>query len=404
LSSAFTPAAPVGDAELFTGRTDQVMRCISAIFQRGLHIVVYGERGVGKTSLANVLPKLIAGVNRPQLVAARVDCNVDDGFTSLWRKIFRELRADWRDEDGPIDPESVRFRLAKDGTIYLIVVDELDRLESDDALSLLADTVKTLSDHAVDATLMLVGVASSVEHLLGEHESIVRCVTQVPMPRMSAPELAKILDTGFSLAGMTAESAAKQSIVGMAEGLPHFVHVLGLESGRLVAEDERDHVTQADIERALRGVISSHTILSEYRRATQSPQTAHLFEEVLLACAMVPKDPLGYFRPGDVVGPLSVVLHRRVAIPNFARHLNELCTDARGNALLKEGKPHNFRYRFRNPLLQPFAKMVGLSRGLVDPEVLRRYPGPVPETSLLDWPNLAPSQDVFQSDESQPEP
>src|SRR5439155_19716416 len=39
----------------------------------------------------------------------------------------------------------------------LIVIDELDRLEDDDTISLLADTIKTLSDHSIPGTLMLVG-------------------------------------------------------------------------------------------------------------------------------------------------------------------------------------------------------------------------------------------------------
>src|SRR2546421_7387655 len=97
LSVAFTPSAPVGATELFAGRTDQIMRCVTAIIQRGLHIVVYGERGVGKTSLANVLPAIITEANIPGLVAVRVDCNTQDDFSSLWRKIFREMRAEWRD-------------------------------------------------------------------------------------------------------------------------------------------------------------------------------------------------------------------------------------------------------------------------------------------------------------------
>src|SRR5215471_20500687 len=161
LSGAFTPAAPVGDAELFTGRNDQIMRCISAIPQRGLHIVVYGERGVGKTSLANVLPKIVSAVQLPAIVAVRVDCSPNDTFPTLWRKVFRELGDRWRPEDDPVDPEAIRFRLGRDSTIRLIVIDELDRLEDDESLSLLADTVKTLSDHSSNATLMCVGVASS---------------------------------------------------------------------------------------------------------------------------------------------------------------------------------------------------------------------------------------------------
>jgi hypothetical protein len=42
----------------------------------------------------------------------------------------------------------------------------LDRLEDDDALTALADTLETLSDHAVTSTLVLVGVARSIGELV----------------------------------------------------------------------------------------------------------------------------------------------------------------------------------------------------------------------------------------------
>jgi Cdc6-like AAA superfamily ATPase len=197
VSRAFTPAAPVGSFSLFAGRFDQVSSCLDAISQAGLHIAVYGERGVGKTSLANVLPAIITAAEIPQLGAVRVDCNTNDTYATIWCKVFREPG---RQEPVPVeipalitDPEEIRFFLGEVGREVLIVLDEFDRVEDDDALSMLADTVKTLSDHSTGVTLMFVGVAASVEHLLGEHESIVRNVRQIPMQRMSRDEIEALL-------------------------------------------------------------------------------------------------------------------------------------------------------------------------------------------------------------------
>ena len=95
------------------------------------------------------------------------------------------------------DPEEIRFLLRDLSREALIVLDELDRVEDNEALSLLADTVKTLSDRGTEVTLMFVGVASPVEHLLGEHESIVRNVRQIPMQRMSRDQLETLLEKGF---------------------------------------------------------------------------------------------------------------------------------------------------------------------------------------------------------------
>jgi Cdc6-like AAA superfamily ATPase len=382
VSHAFTPAAPVGDASLFAGRLDQVFSVMDAFSQRGLHVAVYGERGVGKTSLANVLPKIITDAEVPSLSALRVDCNTNDTYDSIWRKIFRGLRRVrpgfevLEDPDFLIaDPEEIRFRLQDLPGTTLIVIDEFDRVEDDEALSLLADTVKTLSDHAVDVTLMFIGVAASLEALLGEHESIVRCVRQVPMPRMSAQELGDTLDRGFAqVEGLEISAAARARIVSAAEGFPHFVHLLGLSAGHMAVSDDRPIVQVGDVELAEAKEVQTHSMASEYRRATDSAQPGHQFREVLLACAYAPRDNLGYFRPRDVRAPLSVIMEHPVTMQQYQRHLNEFSGDTR-QTLYKEGENRRPAYRFRNPLFQPFVKISAQATELITPELAARLQG-----------------------------
>src|SRR2546427_3317978 len=174
VSSAFTPGAPVGRLDMLAGRMEQLTDVVSAVSMTGQHVGLYGERGVGKTSLATVLGEYVGGREiRPQLQAASVNCSTDDSFSSLWSGIFAELEV--AAGDGEISPEYVRRRL-EGLPPSLLVIDELDRLEDDDALTALADTIKTLSDHAVPSTLVLVGVANSIGELIGEHASIVRAL------------------------------------------------------------------------------------------------------------------------------------------------------------------------------------------------------------------------------------
>ena len=54
LARVFTPHAPVNDRDLFRGLLDQIFAVSAAINQNGLHVMLYGERGVGKTSMANL--------------------------------------------------------------------------------------------------------------------------------------------------------------------------------------------------------------------------------------------------------------------------------------------------------------------------------------------------------------
>jgi Cdc6-like AAA superfamily ATPase len=369
VQAAFTPHAPIDDADHFANRPDQVQACIRALVQRGLHIVLWGERGVGKTSLATVLPGLLRGFKSVHVDGVRVDCSTVTTFRAIWRSVFRELNIEARELDsGEFSPEDVRFYLQKEKRQLLIVIDELDRMEGEDpetARSLLADTLKTLSDNGVNATIMLVGVADTLVELLGEHASVVRSLIQVPMPRMDADESGAIIDKGFARTDLRITPEARTRIIQLSEGLPHFVHLIALHAGELAVQNDDQEVSLRDVNDSLANAVRAHSLAVEYDEATRSPQKANLYERVLLACAYAPRDSLGYFRPISVVAPLSVILGREVDIATFQTHLSEL-SGRRSQTLKREGTERNFRFRFRNPLLQAFAKIRAISTGLID--------------------------------------
>src|SRR3989442_3775491 len=82
----FTPNRPIDEKALFAGRTVQIRRVIDVVRGEGQHAILFGERGVGKTSLANVMAEFFSEVE--QIVAPRVNCDGSDSFDSLWRKVF----------------------------------------------------------------------------------------------------------------------------------------------------------------------------------------------------------------------------------------------------------------------------------------------------------------------------
>lgn len=55
---AFSPSAPIASKALFAGRHEQMSELINIAYESGQHAVIYGERGVGKTSLARVMKEV----------------------------------------------------------------------------------------------------------------------------------------------------------------------------------------------------------------------------------------------------------------------------------------------------------------------------------------------------------
>lgn len=379
LSTIFTPSAPIDRRELFRGRIDQVLQATSALVEPGRHVVLYGERGVGKTSLANLL-----GVGKTSLVnlltdfphiplngeslqTVRFNCNTQDTFRSIWQKAFREMRveppAEWNDRRP--DPDGVRSALTHLWPARIIVMDEFDRVEDDDTVSLMADTIKSLSDHACPTKLVIVGVADSVDQLIGEHESVQRAVEEVLMPRMELGEAFDIIDKGLGRLGMTIAPTARKRIARLAEGLPHYVHLLTLHAARSAVLSHRDTVEPNDVESAVDKAVERHSLRREYQRAVESAYPNNLFSRVLAACALADKNRLGYFTAGAVRDPMSRIMEKPYAIPSFAPHLRAFTEIERGPVLRKAGTPRHYTYRFRNPLLQPFAILAALAEGSI---------------------------------------
>ena len=367
LSQTFSPASPIVRNDFFRGRHAAMRRLIDVINQSGQHAVIYGERGVGKTSLANVLSPFIERIAGEDLAAARVNCARETAYADIWRALFDQIGLPANSEYGDLAPYDVFNALRRDDRKIILIVDEFDRIEDPDIDAMFADTIKALSDFNVDATLILAGVADDVDDLIAEHESVNRCLIQIRLPRMTMDELSEIITKGIALVGMEISDEAVKRICAVSLGLPHYAHALGLAAGRAAIDDHRRAVETRDVDSAIGTLTreSQQTILQRFDMATASPRRQNLYFQVLLACALASTDQLGYFRASDVREPYSRIMGRDRTISSFSRHIHGLCGEDRGAVLQRFGQSHSYRFRFSDPMMQPYVLMRGLERGLV---------------------------------------
>jgi Cdc6-like AAA superfamily ATPase len=390
VSKVFTPASPISENDLFAGRLKEINNVIDAINQPGQHAIIYGERGVGKTSLANVLSsKMVSRSNIPAL-SPRINCTVNDTFSVLWRNVLSQITfavnqpsAGFKSEiktnvktacemvtnPSNITPDEVRQLLSQigKGQVFFVIIDEFDRLPNDIARRAIADTIKTLSDYAVPATIIIVGVAETVGELIAEHQSIERALAQIQMPRMQLDELHEILDRGTKKLRMRIETDARATIARLSQGFPTYTHRLGLNAARSAIADKRLVIDLDDVNAAIKDTVANtqQSLQDDYRKAITSSQPNNLYERVLLACALAKRDQFGYFAAADVTEPLSAIMNKSYEIPSFAKHLKHFCDPDGGEVLKREGVARKYRYRFKSALMQPFVAMRGVVDGLI---------------------------------------
>lgn len=394
----FTPGTPISNLDLLAGRDKQIDKVLETVFSPGQHAAIYGERGVGKSSLANLIYDIVFATGKENFIPVRINCSNMIAFHEIWREIFRQIQVNSKEgkvlmEDQVSDipnSEDIRRIFEQASNPSIIVIDEFDRIDAITAAAM-ADTIKTLSDRAVDTTLVIAGVGSSLEQLIHEHQSIDRALIQIPMQRMSRNELISIVTKGLAhISELTIEPGLDRRMAEISKGLPHFVHLLAKHSALSAINDGRREIGRSDYERALKTSTEdkSQTLGQIYVNATHSAKKS-IFEEVLLACALA-TDARGFFGAKDVRIPLTRIMKKQVKIEAYIRHLDKFSQAPRGPILKKEGQKRRFQYSFIDPMMQPYVLMKGITEGKVTEEQLRilsnpsNDPGPSEQLSFED--------------------
>lgn len=271
--SPFTPGRPV-PVDYFTGRLDEIRRLERAIKQasmgRNENVFLTGERGIGKSSLADFI-RFIAEKDHAfvgahcylgaakqleeicqlilrELVRQLPERNLIDKAQGVLSKYIEKIDFDLfgmgvaveltkdihKLKDIRLDfPELVRrlFQtIETERRGIILILDDLNGITKvPDFAFFLKSLVDSLSDErrAFPLVILLVGIDERMQDLASEQPSVVRIFNRVELPLMSEEESSEFFRKAFDSVNCKVEQDALDLLIHYSGGLPMLMHEVG---------------------------------------------------------------------------------------------------------------------------------------------------------------------------------
>jgi Cdc6-like AAA superfamily ATPase len=375
-NKVFTPGSPISHRDFFQGRLDQINRILTAIPSPGRHPIIFGQRGVGKTSLVNILADLL-----PTVLAVKITCDGSDTFSTIWNRVlqkapvsFKEQAFGFSREDAERHTNLASFLNRENGvtpsdvagvmelvksTRAVFVLDEFDRVIDEQTKRYMSDLIKNVSDNNPHVTIVIVGVGGNIADLIGEHPSIQRNLVQIEMPLMGDQEIKDVVKKGCDQLAIRVAPEVLDEIAALSVGFPHYAHLLGLSIAKTCESTESNKINHKrfnDLTCSFAIEDSIETYRQAFSSATKTANPSR-YPQLLCACGYAKHDENGQFRTGDVVDEMEHIFGEKVTTHNIKSAMANFCASDRGQVLVRRKVQNVHFYKFREPMMRPFLRI-----------------------------------------------
>lgn len=309
LCKYFTPAQPISEPHHLHGRDPKLKAISRALGSPGKHVFIYGDRGVGKTSLAATAFQLhMPSSKHTPIVACENSSNFFELIDTIRRQIAKtmmsvadriDLRNDLSENASGLElpslrnlndaVEALRAIAPQSGPPMVVIIDEFDQLTEDKDKKSFADLIKQLSDQRINLRVMICGIGRSLNELIGVHLSTDRYLATVPLEQISHDARWKIIEAACEHFKIEIDRDSVIRIGQISDGFPYYVHLIG-EQIFWEMMDDSALISKMGLEHFKRGITNaieeSQTSLRQaYELATQKHGNSEDYEEVLWSVA-----------------------------------------------------------------------------------------------------------------------
>lgn len=261
-------------------------RLVESLRQRGAQLRVFGDTGVGKTSLVafaadearrNILTvecrsshdygdileqaigniqgvKLTSYVKRRELGAEAEASGGWKCLASIKGKLTVKTGKERHFEVVDKAPLDLLLELMVEQGYSLLVLDNFHNVTDLDTRTEVAQTMEVLADRSAstnDLKVVVIGIAEDAHTLLTPSPSVRRRTVDIGVPRMPDDEIAAILLTGFRLLKMDAPADLVDHLVYYCDGFPFFTHMIGLNISRAAKREGSKKISKTHMSAGL---------------------------------------------------------------------------------------------------------------------------------------------------------
>lgn len=269
---AYGPSQPVTSPGMLAGRMRAMEQLTAAIEERRAHVVLYGPRGYGKTSLIQCLSSFAVASGYIVLYGS---CGAETRFEEIFRNFLRSVPILYFDSsrsptavragaqtladllpEGEFSPYELASILgAVKGTRVIFLLDEYDQTESAGFNRKIAETIKNLSDRSARVHLVLVGVASGANELMGYIPSIQRNLVGIGLTRLTLKEITQLVRRGEPGTNVRFSDEIITRIWELSGGSPYFARLVTFKTCMRVIRKDGEEATIADLANGLRDTL-----------------------------------------------------------------------------------------------------------------------------------------------------
>ena len=317
LKRHLTPSRPISSQEYLRGRQAKLRDIDRAFNSEGKHIFIFGDRGVGKTSLARTVAFLHHSSDFPPPF---IECEA----TSTLYQLLRDIATRCLPPEHLIKQEtkrgSLRLGLPYLGTEFqkelklgqipeiksmnealavisytaslnrlapVIVIDEFDTIKDEETRRAFASFLKHISDQEIPIKFIVCGIGDSLDEMIGSHLSTGRVLMPVELERLTHDARWDILNSTADALGVEIDRETYIRIGQISDGFPYYIHLIGEKLLWAVQDDDQlvCRTTAKHFEIGLREAAAEAepSLKKNYEVATQKYNND--YQEVLWAVA-----------------------------------------------------------------------------------------------------------------------